>query len=218
LFDGAPGTDLAAFAQSVRHRGRVVEHGTPMIARSLFAAVLIVQAIVPVGSFRVEPGGPRPPVEFLMRDNRGGFTGSTDRVEGTVTVRPDGDGVVASIEARIDARTLATGNGMRDGQMRRDFLRTDQHPFITFRGTAAPRGSLTGDMIRATMRGSLTIRDVTREIEMPLDIVALADEYRASGEVTIRMTEYGIPIPRFLIFVAEDPVVVRLRIRLRRPG
>ncbi|MGH2405713.1 MAG: YceI family protein, partial [bacterium] len=161
---------------------------------------------------------PRPAVEFVMRDNRGGFTGSTDRVEGTVTIRAEGDGVVAAIEGRIDARTLVTGNGMRDGQMRRDFLRTDQYQFIMFRGTATPRGSLTASLIRATMRGTLTIRDVTREIEMPLEIVALTDDYRASGEVTVRMTEFGIPIPRFLIFVAEDPVVVRLRVRLRRAG
>ena len=196
-----------------------------VMTRWVAAAVLIVQApaLVPVGTFRIEPdpqGGttPRPAVEFVMRDNRGGFTGSTDRVEGTVTIRAEGDGVVAAIEGRIDARTLVTGNGMRDGQMRRDFLRTDQYQFITFRGTATPRGSLTASLIRATMRGTLTIRDVTREIEMPLEIVALTDDYRASGEVTVRMTEFGIPIPRFLIFVAEDPVVVRLRVRLRRAG
>ncbi len=193
--------------------------------RWVLAAVLIAQApaLVPTGVFRIEPDpqagtSPRAAVEFLMRDNRGGFTGSTDRVDGTVTIRGDGDSVVAAIEGRIDARTLTTGNGMRDGQMRRDFLRTDQHQFITFRGTTAPRGSLTTSVIRATMRGSLTIRDVTREIEMPLEIVALSDDYRASGEVTVRLTEFGIPIPRFLIFVAEDPVVVRLRVRLRRSG
>ncbi len=185
----------------------------------MLAAVLIAQvpALVPVGAFRIEPGDPRPAVEFVMRDNRGGFTGTTDRIEGSVTVRAgEGETVIATVEGRIDARMLMTGNGMRDGQMRRDFLRTDQHPFITFRGTAAPRDRLTASTIRAVLRGSLTIHETTREIEMPLEVVALADDYRATGEVTIRLTEYGIPIPRFLIFVAEDPVVVRLRIRLRR--
>lgn len=189
----------------------------------MLAAVVILQApsLVPTGTFRIEPepqagASPRPAVEFVMRDNRGGFTGTTDRIEGTVTVRPDGDNVAAAIDARIDARTLVTGNGQRDGQMRRDFLHTDQFQYITFRGTATPRGSLTASTIRAVMRGSLTLRDVTRDIEMPLEIVALADDYRASGEVTVRLTEFRIPIPRFLIFVAEDPVTIRLRVRLRR--
>ena len=190
-----------------------------MIWRWLAAAVIIAQApaLIPVGAFRIEPTDSR--VEFVMRDNRGGFTGTTDRVEGSVTVRQgEGETFSAAVEGRIDARTLTTGNGMRDGQMRRDFLRTDQHPFITFKGTATPRDRATGGTIRAIMRGSLTIREVTREIDMPLEVIALADEYRATGEVTIRLTEFGIPIPRFLIFVAEDPVLVRLRMRLKRAG
>jgi len=181
--------------------------------------VLILQAptLLPAGLFRIEPGESR--VEFVMRDNRGGFVGSTDRVDGTATVRPgEGETFTAAVEARIDARTLVTGNGMRDGQMRRDFLRTDQHPFITFRGAVVLRDRPAAGTMRAALRGSLTIRETTREVEVPLDVVALADEYRVTGEVTIRLTEFGIAIPRFLIFVAEDPVLVRLRIRLRRTG
>ena len=43
---------------------------------------------------------------------------------------------------------------------------------------------------------------------------ALADAYLAEGQVVVRMTEFGIPIPRFLIFAAEDPVTVTFKIRL----
>jgi hypothetical protein len=60
----------------------------------------------------------------------------------------------------------------------------------------------------------LTIRDLTREIEVPLRITALADSYLAEGQVTVRMSDFRIPIPRFLVFVAEDPVQVVLRLRL----
>ncbi|MDR7521489.1 MAG: YceI family protein [Armatimonadota bacterium] len=188
-----------------------------MVVRWLVAAVLIVQApaLLPVGTFRIEPGESR--VEFVMRDNRGGFTGSTDRVEGTVTVVPgDSESYGAVVEGRVDARTLTTGIGLRDAQMRRDFLQTDRYPFIVFRGEIASRVRPTATTMRTLLRGRLTIRETTREVEIPLAVTALADEYRATGEVTIRLTEYGIPIPRFLIFVAEDPVTVRLRVRLRR--
>jgi polyisoprenoid-binding protein YceI len=189
-----------------------------MMRPLLATLLLLVQAptLLPIGAFRVEPGDSR--VEFVMRDNRGGFVGSTDRVEGTATIRTDGEAFAAAVEARVDARALTTGNGIRDGQMRRDFLRTDQHPYITFRGAAALRDPPTAGAMRATLRGTLTIRETSREVEIPLQVIALADEYRASGEVTIRLTEFGIAIPRFLIFVAEDPVLVRLRVRLRRAG
>lgn len=188
--------------------------------RPLLATLLLLTqapALLPLGVFRVEPADSR--VEFVMRDNRGGFTGATDRVEGTATVRAaDGETFAAAVEARVDARALTTGIGLRDRQLRLDFLRTDQHPFITFRGTAVLRDRPTASTMRATLRGTLTIRETSREVEIPLEVIALADEYRASGEVTIRLTEFGIAIPRFLIFVAEDPVLVRLRVRLRRAG
>ena len=73
-----------------------------MIRPGVAIIVLILQAptLLPAGLFRIEPGENR--VEFVMRDNRGGFTGSTDRVEGTVTIRAEGDGVVAAIEGRIE--------------------------------------------------------------------------------------------------------------------
>jgi polyisoprenoid-binding protein YceI len=185
----------------------VVLHASPLLAQA--------PPTLPVGAFRVEPGESR--VEFVMRDNRGGFTGATDRVEGTAAVRRgEGDVYEAAVEARIDARTITTGNGMRDGQMRRDFLQTDRFQFITFKGAAAARERIAAGPLRGTLRGSLTIRDATRDVDIPIEITALADEYRATGEVTIRLSEFGIPIPRFLIFVAEDPVLVRLRVRLRR--
>jgi polyisoprenoid-binding protein YceI len=182
------------------------------------AGVLIaLQAptILPVGAFRIEPGGAR--VEFVMRDNRGGFTGATEQVEGSATVaQVDAESFTAAVDARADARTLETGNRIRDGQMRRDFLQTDRFPFILFRGTAASRDRLTGGTVRGMLRGALTIRGTAREIEIPVVATVLADEYRVSGEATIRLTEYGIPIPRFLVFVAEDPVTIKIRARFRR--
>ncbi|MDR7554093.1 MAG: YceI family protein [Armatimonadota bacterium] len=183
----------------------------------VWMAVLVAQAatLVPVGAFQIEPGASR--VEFVMRDNRGGFTGGTDRVTGTVHVRQvDGDAFAATVEARVDARALSTGIGLRDAQMRRDFLQTDRYPEIVFRGTVVPQGRLTALRIPAMARGTLTIRDVTREVEIPLEVTALGDAYLATAETTIRLSAFGIPIPRFLIFVAEDPITVRLQVRLRR--
>jgi polyisoprenoid-binding protein YceI len=179
--------------------------------------VIIAQVLtlLPVGAFRIEPGDSR--IEFVMRDNRGGFTGSTDRVDGSVIVRrTEASLYEAAVDARVDARALTTGIGIRDGQMRRDFLQTDRFPFITFKGTVSVPELAAAGLIHTGLRGSLTIRDVTRDLEMPVEITALADEYRASGEVTVRLTQFGISIPKFLIFVAEDPVLIRVRIRLRR--
>lgn len=179
-------------------------------------AVLIAAAalgLLPVGTFRLAPAPGA--VTFFVRDNRGGFRGEARQVEATVRVEETAEGFVAEVDARIDARSLTTGLGLRDAQMHRQFLQTDRHPTITFRGSATPLDPVTGLSFRARVRGLLTIRDVTREVEFPVRVVALHDEYRVDGTVTMRMTDFGIPVPRFLIFVAEDPVEVTLRLRLR---
>ena len=63
-------------------------------------------------------------------------------------------------------------------------------------------------------RHFISIKDVTREVEIPMRVTALADAYLAEGQVVLRLSEFGIPVPRFFIFVAEDPVAVTFKIRL----
>ena len=180
-----------------------------MIVASL---LLAGTSLIPLGTFALDDGQSR--VEFHVRDNRGGFTGVARDVDARIVVREQDDAFSGQVDVRIDARTMTTGVGVRDRQMRQDFLHTDRFPAITFRGTVLPRARPGALAFPAVLRGDLTIMDVTREVEIPLRVTALADAYLAEGQVTVRMTDFRIPIPRFLVFVAEDPVQISLRIRL----
>ncbi len=172
------------------------------------AAVL---SLLPTGPFALDPAGSR--VEFFVKDNRGGFTGIARDVQATAVVREQDGAFVGDVDARIDARSITTGSGLRDGQMRREFLVTDRYPAITFRGTAVPVDAVTALSFHAAMKGLLTIKDVTREVEFPVRVTALRDSYLVDGKVTVKMTDFNIPVPRFFIFAAEDPVEITLNIR-----
>ncbi len=174
-------------------------------------------ALLPTGTFEIAPGDSS--VVFTVPDNRGGFSGRTTQVTGRVVIEPPNDGgeYGARVDAAIDAASITTGNGSRDGSMRADFLRTRQFPKITFKGTVSARPGLGVRPFPAAIRGRLTIRDVTREVEFPATVVALAREYRADGTTKIRMADFGIPYPRAFIFVASDPVTVTLHILARQP-
>lgn len=178
----------------------------------MVALTLAAVALVPLGTFSLDERASR--LEFHVKDNRGGFTGVARDIEVRAVVREQGETFAAEVQLRVDARTMTTGIGVRDAQMRRDFLQTDRFPFIAFRGTVTPRGRPGGLPFPADLRGELRIKDTARQVEIPLRVTALASSYLAEGEVTIRMSEFGIPIPRFLIFVAEDPVRVTFKIRL----
>lgn len=186
-----------------------------MSARHGIAGVMTAAALalLPTGPFALEPGSSR--VEFFVKDNRGGFTGVVRDVQATAVVREQDGTFVADVDARIDARTITTGSGLRDSQMRREFLVTDRYPVVTFRGTAVPVDAVTGLSFHAVMKGQLTIKDVTHEVEFPVRVTALRDSYLVDGKVTIRMTDFNIPIPRLFIFVAEDPVDVTLKVRFQ---
>lgn len=177
------------------------------------ALALLASAGLPFGTFELRFPDSR--VEFVVKDNRGGFTGTVRDITATVGVREQNAGAyLADVVAKIDARTIKTGSSLRDTQMRSArFLDTDEFPFITFVGTAEAESPLE-QHFKGTLRGRLTIKNVTRAVEIPLDVTPEENGYLARGEAMVRMTDFSIPIPRFLIFVAEDPVVVKLQIRL----
>jgi polyisoprenoid-binding protein YceI len=174
-------------------------------------------ALLPVGTFEIVPGDSS--VTFMVPDNRGGFTGRTTQITGRIVVeaRRDGEEYVARVNAVIDTATITTDNGMRDASMRADFLKTGKFPKMTFAGAVDARPGLAVRPFASTVRGQLTIRDVTRDVEFPATITALAHDYVADGTATVRMADYEIPYPRAFIFVARDPVTVKLHIRGHQP-
>lgn len=175
----------------------------------LVAAVL---TLLPTGTFELDPAASR--VEFFVKDNRGGFTGVVHDLSASAIVGEQGSSFSGEVEVQIDARTITTGIGVRDNQMRRDFLETNTYPFITFRGTAVPVDQVGGLPFRALLKGRLTIKQTTRDIEIPIRVTALRDSYLAEGQASFRLSDFKIPVPRFFIFVAEDPVTVNLKVRL----
>jgi polyisoprenoid-binding protein YceI len=169
--------------------------------------------LLPIGTFEIVPGESR--VTFLVPDNRGGFSGHTSAVTGRVAVAasPDGETYTAQVTASVDAGALTTDSVLRDVSMRRTYLRTDRYPAITFAGTVTARPGLAVHPFPSTVRGSLTIRDVTREQTFSATVTALAHEFLVDASTSLRMADYGIPYPRMFIFAARDPVTVTLHIR-----
>jgi polyisoprenoid-binding protein YceI len=91
--------------------------------------------------------------------------GRFNQLAGQVTLdptRPEG----ALVEVELDAASIDTGVEQRDGHLRSaDFLDAETHPHITFRSRRAEGGALR-DGGRYKLIGDLTIRGVTREVEL----------------------------------------------------
>lgn len=86
-------------------------------------------------------------------------------VSGTVEVN-EADRSRSAVEVEIDAGSIDTRSEQRDGHLRSaDFLDVESHPKIVFRSTGIEgRFEQPGDRFRVI--GDLTIRGVTREVEL----------------------------------------------------
>lgn len=86
------------------------------------------------------------------------------RMEGRVEADP-ADMSTATITATIDAASIDTQEAQRDGHLRSaDFFDVENHPVITFQSKQVEKK---GDN-EYTLLGDLTIRGVTREVELDL--------------------------------------------------
>jgi polyisoprenoid-binding protein YceI len=112
---------------------------------------------------RWEIDGSRSRIQFAVRHlvlskTRGQFT----RWSGSVMV-PDEDPTSAVVRVVIDASSIDTGVPRRDAHLRsEDYFDVARHPRITFvatQVTAEPDG-------RLRVVGSLTVKDVTREVTL----------------------------------------------------
>lgn len=159
-------------------------------------------------------------ITFLVRDNRGGFWGYAREMEGGAWVRQtEGFAYAAELDVRVPTRSLTTGLGLRDTQMHRSHLHTDRYPVIAFTGTTVAERVRVASEFIAEVQGTLLLHGVQGKLLFPARIIPYPDGFRGRAELIIRMSEYGIPIPRFFLFVAEDPVrvTVDLFFRTARP-
>lgn len=189
----------------------------PAVAGVLVAMLAVAAGhaqLLATGRFVVVPEDSR--VELFARDNVGGFRVRAQQFEGTAVVRQTGErSFVADLELTVFARSVTTGLALRDTQMHRQQLLTEQYPTITFQGMVSTDAARVIGTLPAVVHGRLTLRGVTRPVSAPAQVTPLPDGFRGRAEFELRMSDYGMPVPRFLFFVAEDLVKVTVELRVR---
>ncbi|WP_407551170.1 YceI family protein [Streptomyces sp. Pv4-95] len=91
----------------------------------------------------------------------------------------------STVEAVIDATTVDTGNGMRDGHLRsEDFLNVEQYPQISYRSNGlAPAGP-----DRWTVHGELSLHGVVRPVDLGLSYLGTGPDPWGGVRAAFRAT------------------------------
>lgn len=145
------------------------------------------------GSYTLDPSHTR--LGFVARHAmvtkvRGAF----NEFEGTTTI--DGsDPSKSSVNLTIKVNSIDTRNDQRDGHLRtNDFLDIDTYPEIKFVSTSIEHDGENDFQVT----GDLTIKDVTRQVTLPLEFQGAAkdpfgnDRIGFEGSVVINRKDFGI--------------------------
>ena len=143
-------------------------------------------------------------------------TGETMDVAGSIAF--DADGAVVADESRIavQAATLRTDSGRRDGYVRNRTLETDTYPEVVFQPTSIeglPESLADASgHVQVHITGDLTVKDQTRQVTWEGEI-DLEGDGAATGSVAVEFTfdDFGMNKPSVAIVLSvEDTIRLEL--------
>jgi len=134
------------------------------------------------GTWTIDPA--HTTVSFVVRHLMSRVRGTFSDVSGQIVTRPDLAGSTAA--AAIAVSSVSTGNEMRDNHLRSaDFFAAERYPVMSF--ASAGLRPADGTWL---MSGELTIRDVTRPVELEVEFLG-TDPTGLQGEARIGFSAGG---------------------------
>ena len=132
--------------------------------------------------------------------------GRTEAIEGSFEI--SGRTLVTAVFT-VDMATLVSDRSQRDDQVRGRILETAKFPSASFE-LGAPvsllGASSEGEAKTQTIGGNLTLRDVTKYVQVLIRATSALGRLRLTGEIEVDFSEWGIPnpsLPAALIFTAD---------------
>lgn len=160
--------------------------------------------------FRVRqmPGPPPGSGEMVVR---------TEGITGGLAVQAQGQNfVMRQLDIVFDVSRLTSGVPATDEAFKTMVLQTDRFPTAGFKAAgplrvpATPAGA-TGKTL--TLEGTLTIKEVTRDVSIPMKISVQGETAQMEGSFTFPMAQFGIQAPFAAGPVAFEPTCT-MEIRL----
>lgn len=152
---------------------------------------------------------------FLNQNNAFNMAvGTTPQVSGEITIDVENpqNSVLGPISADISQFT--SDSGRRDNAIRGRYLESSRYPTVTFVAAEVvglPEAYQEGQELALTVRGDLTIRDVTRPAEFNVTVSLASGSLTGTATTTILMSDFGFgPIDIAGILKTEDEAKVTL--------
>uniref|UniRef100_Q01ZW2 Lipid/polyisoprenoid-binding YceI-like domain-containing protein n=1 Tax=Solibacter usitatus (strain Ellin6076) TaxID=234267 RepID=Q01ZW2_SOLUE len=126
--------------------------------------------------------------------------GKSTALEARAVVQHQGEGLrLQDVAATVPVKSILTGMAIRDEHMRRYIFTapdgtTPDLRFETPDALCTPQSGHAGEF-SCKLSGTLAIRGVARPFVIPLKLRAEGQAFRAAGDATVKLSDYGIEQP-----------------------
>lgn len=143
-------------------------------------------AALPEGAWRVDYAESR--LGFTATQTGKSFDGVFEKYDAEIVFDPS-DLSTASIDVAVDMTSATTGDKQRDAALPgSDWFKAKDFPSARFQSSnveEAGQGAYVA-------HGSLTIRDATKNVDLPFTLAIDGDKAKANGELMLLRTDYGV--------------------------
>jgi len=155
----------------------------------LFALTLYLLLIMPAVFGQIHPVANESAIHFTIHNFGFRTGGSLASPEGDIVFNPE-DLARSSFQVTIKAESINNDNESRDEHLKEaEYFDVKKHPLISFVSSSI-RAAGKKDSYEAT--GTLTIKDTSREINLPFKAVKNGDGWSFNGSFTMNRKDYGI--------------------------
>jgi polyisoprenoid-binding protein YceI len=140
--------------------------------------------------------------------------GTTHSVQGSFRIRTGISPLVATMNIKVDLRTLQSDAQRRDNFIQQNTLQTDTYPYATFISVSVqglPASYSDGQTIHFQLTGNLTMHGKTNKEVFDVQGKVVGNAITGTATSTIFMTDFGIQPPNLAnIAIAQNKVVITL--------
>lgn len=161
--------------------------------------------------------------EVFLRESNRLFTaiGVTPGVSGEVVLNPARPADSRLVEMVVDLRQFVSDSDRRDRAIRRGYLESDRFPYACLTDASLvglPETIVEGTLFRYSLTGNLEVHGVERPTTWQGEATLVRDTLRGVARTEVKMSSFGIEVPRLLSLRAADDVKLEIRyVAIRKP-
>ena len=174
--------------------------------KNIFLAAVLFLLATTLYAQQYKPVDAGSSVKFLIKNFGLNVDGSFKGLDGTIVFNPDNLSASA-FKVTVDAATVNTGNGKRDGHLKKEeYFDAAKYPKIKFTSTKI---SGTGKANNYTVEGTVTIKGVSKAVSFPFSISPSSGVTVFTGQFKLNRRDFKVG-GKSLVMSDEVTVVLNI--------